>query len=84
MTTVTLTIDNCLDCPHSKLYPSAIFDSWDFADEDLVCTLEGGRHDVRKGSVKGKAIFIMERYSHRKHATVPTWCPLIEKKGSKE
>ena len=77
--TVTLKIDNCLDCPHSKLHPSVIFDSWDYADEDLVCTKKSrSRHDVRHETVKGKPIFIMERYNHRKHAAVPKWCPLLK------
>jgi hypothetical protein len=82
MPTITLKITNCLDCPHHKRYPSVIFDSWDLADEDVVCTKAPGNHKIRGGTVKGKAVSVSERYEtqRREECEVPKWCPLLKKK----
>ena len=73
---VILKISNCLDCPHHAIVPSIIFDSYDVADRDVVCTKINGRHKARYGTIKGRAVVLMERYNIRKQAAVPAWCPL--------
>lgn len=77
---VTLKIDNCLDCPHHKIVPSVIFDSWDSADEDVVCTKVQGEHEYRYGLMPGRPVVVMERWKLREQATIPKWCPLIRGK----
>ncbi len=78
--TVSLKIDNCLDCPHSKKVTSCYTgDSFDMADQDVVCTLAPGSHKSQDGVIKGKAITVSERWNLRKECVVPKWCPLTKK-----
>ena len=70
MTTATLTITKCGECPHHKVGNSYSIDGWD-RGEDWTCGKTG----------KPLAGFV-ERPSDEPHE-VPTWCPLIKKPRKK-
>jgi hypothetical protein len=78
---VSLKITNCLDCPHHKKITSQYTgDSFDMADEDVICTLaNGGPHRGAHETVKGRMIVGSERWNLRKYTTVSTWCPLTRR-----
>jgi hypothetical protein len=78
---VTLKIDNCLDCPKHKVITSTYTgDSFDMGDVDVVCTLAEGSHRGQHETVKGRAISVGDRFAKRSECEVPKWCPLKKKK----
>lgn len=75
--TKSLKLTNCLDCPHHKRVTSTYTgDSFDMADEDVICTLAPGTHRSQNGNDKGRAIVVSERWRLREQCTIPAWCPL--------
>ncbi len=83
---VTVQIDNCLDCRHSKAIrdPSS-GDSFDAFDESLCCTKTPNCSALKETSrgelIPGRVIVACVRGVSRKDAAVPEWCPLLDKKG---
>ena len=76
--TATLTITNCLDCPHHKVITSRYTgDSFDMGDVDVVCTLAEGVHTGQCERIKGRAVTAGDRYAKRVECAVPVWCPLV-------
>lgn len=78
MTTKYLKIENCLDCPHSKRVTSPYTgDSFDMADENVVCTKTPERKTQHNPS-GFRAMSVSERSltQQRKDCKVPSWCPL--------
>lgn len=69
MTTVKLTIKNCLDCPYHEVKRDPDPDDW-FNDDDekVVCN---------KTKRKNNEITVACRpYNLRKESEIPKWCPL--------
>lgn len=83
---VTLKIENCLDCPHSKKIrdPSSA-DSFDAQDVSLCCTMAPrtqGRMETDLGEIiPGRFVIACERTIKRADAKVPGWCPLLKTKN---
>jgi hypothetical protein len=86
MTTATLKINNCTDCPHMVCITSPYTgDSFDMADEDFICTHPDTslreQHRGAHGTVTGRYILVAERWATRAMTKVPIWCPLVQKGG---
>ena len=79
---ITLKIENCLDCPHHKTLPDPGADSFDAMDEQVVCTLTKALPDAYPNPYgEGfRPILRAERWNIREQCSVPDWCPLIKKK----
>jgi hypothetical protein len=79
-------IANCLDCPfHKRItseYTEYTGDSFDMADEDVICTKVKRKRPIRGAheTVSGRAIVVSERWNLRKQCVVPDWCPLPKPK----
>ena len=64
--TVTLKIENCVDCPFHEVQPDPDPDDW-FCDDDVkvVCT-----------KAKKNITVACRPYSTRRECSIPRWCPL--------
>jgi len=69
-TTVSLNINNCLDCPFHEVRRDPDPDDWFCIDDVKVVCLTGERN-VTEGC---------RPYMTRKESEIPDWCPLIPKK----
>jgi hypothetical protein len=78
MKTVSLKLDNCLDCPHHKVITSQYTgDSFDAGDVDVVCTLADGTRPARTHQRQGHQR--QRPVRERSECAVPPWCPLTKK-----
>ena len=73
MTTITLKINNCSECPHHEVLPDPDPDDW-FNDDDVkvVC-----KKTKRKDNVITTAC---RPYNIKKETDIPKWCPLLKEK----
>ena len=64
---VVLKIDNCIDCPHHRVYADPDFDNWLCCDdnEKVMCSRVN----------KNITINCQPRHK-RKKCEIPDWCPL--------
>lgn len=74
-------IDNCMDCPHmAQITSEYTGDSFDMADEDVICTNPKApkRHEIRgvHDRIIGRAIVVSERWLKRSMTKIPDWCSL--------
>lgn len=63
---VILKLDNCMDCPHHRVYSDPDPDDW-FCDDDekVVCS-----------KVKRNITIACRPHHKRRECEIPDWCPL--------
>lgn len=63
---VTLKLDNCMDCPHHRVYPDPDPDDW-FCDDDekVVCS-----------KAERNITTVCRPHHKRRECEIPDWCPL--------
>jgi len=75
----SLTLNNCMDCPHHEVRPDPDPDDW-FCDDDekVVCKL------AEEKKLENVNITVACRpYKKREECDIPKWCPLPDSKGLK-
>jgi hypothetical protein len=75
----------CLGCKHHEVIDDRDPDDW-FCDDDqaVICKLSPTKPEPNSRFLSQRSAFrrvasACRPYNLRKEATIPTWCPLIEK-----
>lgn len=90
MNQATLTLTNCLDCPHHEIIADPDpYDSFCSDDEAVICKLTPNENKDLKAAWRSRrqdyklVTSACRPYRIREESQIPDWCPLLKKEETK-